>query len=276
MARPGPISFRWGGVRPCGMIARDAHFRPKLLACRAMGGYIDLHCHWVAGIDDGAKTVDESRALLRGLAEAGFQKVMATPHMRPGMFDNTRADLAAAYEATLVALGDRAGLPEVALSSEHFFDDVVYQRLMTDEALPYPGGRAVLVEIPTRAFPARLAHRFFDLRRKKLRPVLAHPERYEPVWDDLAALDPLLDGGAVMLLDVASLVGKYGRKVRRTAEALLEDGYYYAACSDAHATRDIADVSAGITKLYDMVGREEATAMLADGPRAILEGRVES
>jgi protein-tyrosine phosphatase len=241
-----------------------------------MGGYIDLHCHWVAGIDDGARTAADSRAMLEGLAHAGFAKVVATPHMRPGMFDNTREKLVAAYEATLAALGSTAKLPELGLSSEHFFDDVVYQRLMAGEALPYPGSRAVLVEIPTRAFPARLGHRFFDLRRKKLRPVLAHPERYEPVWSDPGVLDSLIDGGALMLLDVASLIGKYGHAVRRASEALLEDGYYYAACSDAHAPRDIADVSAGIARLHDMVGREDADAMLSDGPRAILEGRVES
>lgn len=242
-----------------------------------MGGYIDLHCHWVAGIDDGARSVADSRAMLEALAAAGFCKVVATPHMRPGMFNNDRAKLVAAYEATLGALGSTEKLPELALSSEHFFDDVVYERLMTDVGLPYPGNRAVLVEIPTQAFPARLGHRFFDLRRnKKLRPVLAHPERYEPVWSDPGVLDSLIDGGALMLLDVASLIGKYGRAVRRAAEALIEDGYYYAACSDAHAPRDIADVSAGIARLHDMVGREDADAMLSDGPRAILEGRVES
>jgi protein-tyrosine phosphatase len=241
-----------------------------------MGGYIDLHCHWVAGIDDGARTVEDSRALLRALAEAGFARVVATPHMRPGMFDNTREDLVRAYEATRAALGDTRGLPELGLGSEHFFDDVVYERLMQGQALPYPGEKAVLVELGTRAFPARLAHRFFDLRRKKLRPVLAHPERYEPVWKDAAVLDPLIDGGAVMLLDVASLVGKYGRAPKRAAEDLLEDGYYYAACSDAHAARDVADVAAGIARLVDMVGREEATAMLVEGPDAILEGRVDT
>jgi protein-tyrosine phosphatase len=240
-----------------------------------MSGYIDLHSHWVAGVDDGARSVEDSRALLTALAEAGFTQVVATPHMRPGMFDNTQDDLTRAYESTVARLGDTSGLPALGLASEHFFDDVVYERLMTGKALPYPGGKAVLVELSPRAFPARLAHRFFDLRRKKLRPVLAHPERYEPVWKDPEVLQPLLDVGAVLLLDVASLVGKYGRAPQRAAEELLEEGYYYAACSDAHAARDVADVRAGIARMCEMIGREQATAMLVAGPREILEGRVE-
>lgn len=239
-----------------------------------MRGFIDLHCHWVAGVDDGVPDVAGSLALLRALGEVGFDTVVATPHMRPGMFDNTAAGLRRAYDATMAGLAAVPGLPERHLSSEHFFDDVVFGRFLEGDALPYPGGRAALVEFPTRLFPAKVAHRFFDLMRRKIRPVLAHPERYEPVWDDPEILDPLLDGGAVLLLDVAALAGKYGRAPRKAAERLLEDGYYHAACSDAHGARDVKDVAEGIKRLFDQCGREEATFLLVEGPREILEGRV--
>lgn len=243
---------------------------------RRVRGFIDLHCHWVAGIDDGVRTPQEGAELLVALHQVGFQRVVATPHMRPGMFDNTKSDLEAAYEETLRELDDAAALPELGLASEHFFDDVVFGRLMEGEALPYPGERAALIEFPTRQFPSRVADRFFDLRRRRIRPVLAHPERYEPVWDEPTRLDPLVDGGAVLLLDVAALVGKYGRAPRRSAEALLEDGYYYAACSDAHRPSDVSDVARGIERLFELVGEEEAEFMLNEGPRTILEGTVQT
>ncbi|MEM9876361.1 MAG: CpsB/CapC family capsule biosynthesis tyrosine phosphatase [Myxococcota bacterium] len=85
--------------------------------------FIDLHCHWVAGIDDGARTTDDSIALLRGLADVGFARVIGTPHMRTGMFDNDRDMLEAAYERTCAALRDVSGLPELGLASEHHLDD---------------------------------------------------------------------------------------------------------------------------------------------------------
>jgi protein-tyrosine phosphatase len=241
-----------------------------------MRGFIDLHSHWVAGIDDGARTLPESIALLTALHGAGFDTVVATPHMRPGLFDNTEADLRRAYEATRAAMAGTRGLPELLLSSEHFFDDIVFQRLIDGKALPYPGGHAALVEFPTRAFPARVEHRFSDLMRRKIRPVLAHPERYEPVWDEPAVVESLIDGGALLLLDVAALAGKYGRAPRRAAEALLERNYYYAACSDAHKASDVAEVTAGIKILFDRLGAEEAMFLLRDGPRTILDGTVES
>jgi protein-tyrosine phosphatase len=245
----------------------------------AMRGFIDLHSHWVAGIDDGVRDVEGSLALLRGLREAGFDTVVATPHMRPGMFDNTAGDLRSAYARTQAGLAAASGLPERHLSSEHFFDDVVFQRFIDPAGgavLPYPGGHAALVEFPTRVFPTHIAHRFFDLMCRHVRPVLAHPERYEPVWADPTVLDPLIDGGAVLLLDVAALAGKYGRAPKKAAEKLVEAGYYQAACSDAHGVKDVKDVAEGIKRLFDQAGREEASFLLVDGPREILEGRVES
>jgi protein-tyrosine phosphatase len=241
-------------------------------------GFVDLHCHWVASIDDGARSSDESLAMLRGLRQAGFDEVVATPHMRPGMFDNDRPGLERAFAAMhpiLASATDATGagaLPRVHLASEHFFDDVVFGRLLRGEGLPYPGGHSVLVELGQGPFPARLQHRFFDLRRAGLVPVLAHPERYDPVWKDDACLDPLLDAGAHLLLDVCALVGKYGRAPQRAAEKLLEEDAYEAACSDAHKPRDVEVVVGAIERLEKLVGAAEAKRLLSEGPRGILRG----
>jgi protein-tyrosine phosphatase len=233
-------------------------------------GFVDLHCHWIAGIDDGPRHPDDGLAMLKALRGAGFDVVVATPHMRPGMFDNDRGGLERAFAAMQPILSAAGSdLPSVHLASEHFFDDVVFGRLTRGEGLPYPGGRSVLVEFGTQ-FPMRAQHRFFDVRRAGLVPVLAHPERYEPVWRDDTCLDPLLDVGAHLLLDVCALVGKYGRAPQLAAEKLLEEEAYEAACSDAHRPRDVDDVVRAIDRLTELVGREETMRLLADGPREII------
>src|ERR1051325_5986824 len=98
-----------------------------------MNAFIDLHCHYVPGIDDGARSNEDGLTMLRGLASLGFSRVLATPHTRPGMFDNTAHGLRAAFEQFEAALPDRNGLPELDLSSEHYFDDVVFRRLLAGE-----------------------------------------------------------------------------------------------------------------------------------------------
>lgn len=238
-----------------------------------MRGFVDLHCHWVAGIDDGAKTVEDGVAMLRALGQLGFSKVVATPHMRPGLFDNTRESLSAAYARMLPELP--AGLPEVELSSEHYFDDVIFGRIMQDAALPYPGGRAVLLEFYESDFPFSIDRRFADLRlKKRLIPVIAHPERYQRIWRDPDVLERLVDAGAAALLDTAALVGKYGRKPQRAAEELLERGLYHAACSDAHRVSDVAEVAAGLARIERVYGAEEVDFLFREGPLALLSGRI--
>ncbi len=241
-----------------------------------MSGYIDLHCHWVAGIDDGAPTVAEGIAMLRALGDAGYAKVVATPHMRTGMFDNDRADLERAYASMVGELKRHPGLPEVSLSSEHHLDDLVFTEVLQGRGLPYePARTAALIEFPTDHFPTRYRERLFDLRvKQRIRPVLAHPERYRPVWKDIGLLEPLLDGGVLLLLDVCAIVGKYGRASKNAALELLEAGFYYAACTDAHRADDVREVKKAIKELYAVMGDEEAEFLLREGPRNILEGRV--
>ncbi|MEZ4227893.1 MAG: CpsB/CapC family capsule biosynthesis tyrosine phosphatase [Polyangiaceae bacterium] len=238
-------------------------------------GYIDLHCHWVSGIDDGARTIEDSQRILRGLGELGFGLIIATPHMRPGLFDNDARAIRAAYATTLEKL-EGTDLPEVALASEHYFDDVVVSRLKAGDGLPYPGGHAALLEFYDQRFPLSIAQQLFELQRQGLRPVIAHPERYQRIWEAPEVLEQLVDAGSVALLDAAALVGKYGRQPRKCAERLLEEGLYHAACSDAHRPADVDAVAEGMELIRKRQGRDEVDFLFGEGPRQILEGRVQT
>jgi protein-tyrosine phosphatase len=236
-------------------------------------GFIDLHCHWIHGIDDGARDATEALMMLQALQELGFDTVIATPHMRPGLWDNKKPDLEAAFERAKAELPDD-GVPQVALSSEHYFDHDVFSRVLAGEGLPYPGNKAVLLEFYDQELPPSLGQRFFELRvRKRLRPVIAHPERYRKIWSAPEVLETLIQAGAVTLLDAAALVGKYGSRPQRCAELLLERGLYHAACSDAHRPDDVAQVAAAMKRIEELYGPDEVQFLFGDGPREILEGR---
>ncbi|MEZ4371688.1 MAG: CpsB/CapC family capsule biosynthesis tyrosine phosphatase [Polyangiaceae bacterium] len=239
------------------------------------GQFVDLHCHWLVGIDDGARTIEESREILGGLRALGFGTVVATPHMRPGLFDNDRAAIQVAWERTRAELGG-SDLPELALASEHYFDDVVVGRIKAGEGLPYPGNRAVLLEFYDQRFPLSLSRQLFELQRQGLRPVIAHPERYQRIWEAPEVLEQLVDAGSIALLDAAALMGKYGTQPRRCAETLLEEGLYHAACSDAHRPRDVEAVAEGMEIIRRRFGGDEVDFLFGEGPRQILEGRVQA
>jgi protein-tyrosine phosphatase len=238
-----------------------------------MKGYIDLHCHYLPAVDDGVRTADEGIALLAALHAAGFSRVVATPHIRTAVFDNRAAALRASFDAFVSGpLRAATGpLPETGLSAEHFFDDVFWELFERGETLPYPGGHCALLEFHQDVLP-RVEERFFAMRRRGVTPVIAHPERYAPLYRRTDPIERWLEMGALPLLDLMALVGKYGEAPRRAAERMLHEGVYWAACSDCHRPSDVPVVAAAIARLRVLIGSEEADELLVAGPQSILDG----
>jgi protein-tyrosine phosphatase len=239
-------------------------------------GFVDLHCHYIPAVDDGVRTHEEGVALCRALKQIGYAAVAATPHIRSGMFENRKPQLVAQFEAFCTQHAAADGMPELLLGAEHFCDDLFWRLFESGEALPYTGGKAMLVELPPEQLPLGLEERIFRMRVRGIQPVIAHPERYAPMFGASAPLARLVELGAVALLDLMSLSGKYGRKPQRAAERMLDDDLYYAACSDCHRPADVAIVRASIERLTELTDAEHAGRMLADHPRDILRGEVVS
>ena len=236
-----------------------------------MSGYVDLHSHYIPGVDDGVRTLDESLRVLTGLKALGFDEVVATPHIRTAMFENRKPGLEKAF-AELMSIVDLKTVPKLSLAAEHYFDDVFFGLLEKDQVLPYRANKSILVEFRYEAWPMNLEKRIFKIELAGYMPVIAHPERYHSLFSRTDSLDPLLDAGCVTLLDTMSLVGKYGEQPKRAAERMLEEGAYDAACSDAHRPEDIEVMGRAIERLKKLVGREEADALLGTNARQILEG----
>ena len=237
-----------------------------------MSGYVDLHCHYLPGIDDGVRTLEEGIQLCQGLASIGYERVVATPHIRTRMFDNNKSALIGHAQAFKEATAEIERMPALGLGAEHYFDDVFWRLFTEGNAVAYPGEHAILVEFPTELLPMRIGDFLFEIQTRGFKPVIAHPERYRPFFKNSDALRPLVQGGALPLLDVMSLVDRYGSHPRQTAERLLEEGLYYAACSDAHRPTDVPVVKEAIERLHDFVGEEQAHQLLGEHPRAILNG----
>jgi len=237
-----------------------------------MKGFVDLHLHFVPAVDDGARSVEEAIALCRELKAIGFDKLVTTPHIRSGMFDNTRAGLESAFAAFKSASAGLPDLPELELSAEHHCDHTLLDLLQSGGLLPYPGGRSILIEFGYDSLPVNVERVAYMLALKNLRPVIAHPERCAPLFKRTAPIDKLLDQDVGLQLDVMALIGKYGRAPCAAAERMVEEGVYTIAASDAHRPEDAAGVGKAIEKLYKLVGDEEAELLLADNPRRLLQG----
>lgn len=219
--------------------------------------------------------------MLRTLHALGFAHVVATPHMRPGMFDNERTDLLNAFARMQPELTERANLPQVSLGSEHFFDASVVEAILRGEGLPYRPdeashrprhGGAILVEFSDLTPLPVIEKQLFLLQTKGYLPVIAHPERYRAVWDDPECLARLVELGSVALLDVCALIGKYGQEPQRASRALLADGLYDAACTDSHRPEDVERAGEAMAWIKTEYGSEELHYLFDETPNRLLAG----
>jgi protein-tyrosine phosphatase len=138
--------------------------------------FVDLHCHYIPGVDDGVRTLDESQRLLSGLRALGvLQGGRDAPHPERDVREQEGRRSRRRSSSWKSVLGAAPELPERALSAEHYFDDVFVALLAKKEALPYPGEKAVLVEFHYDHWPRGIERQFFKLEIAGLRPLIAHP-----------------------------------------------------------------------------------------------------
>jgi protein-tyrosine phosphatase len=213
---------------------------------------IDLHSHILPGLDDGARTIEDSRAMAREAARGGITAIAATPHVRRdfpttveqmerGVADLTR-DFAREGIGVAVIHGSEVDLERLPALTESEL-----RRFSLAQT-----GRYILLETPYLGWPLSLEHQIFELHSAGLTPVLAHPERNPEVILNVAPLVAAAEAGALIQVTAASLDGRLGRTVRRTAERLLELGIVQVLASDAH-TPDIRAVglSAAVRAIRD-------------------------
>lgn len=206
---------------------------------RVVLGSRDCHCHVIPGVDDGSRSMDESLAILRLLAEDGVRRVIATPHIYPGRFDNEPEDLVQRFEA-LCRARDAAGIDvEVELGAEHWLDDSLLDRVAAGRVLAFGPERYVLFETTTGPHvPSRLLDVAHALTRSGYTPLCAHVERYAYLRDDdgLEVMEDLRAAGA--RFQVNRTVGKAnvpGRGTRgRFIEMLQRRGWLDEVGSDLH------------------------------------------
>jgi protein-tyrosine phosphatase len=238
-----------------------------------MEHYVDLHAHFLPGLDDGAKTAAVGMQMVAALASLGFQMVHATPHQRAGRFMPDTQAVDSAFMSMAAAAG--AAHPELVLglAAENFWDDVFHRRVSTGGLPTYPGGKAFLFEVNPQSMPPRIEHTLFDIRLGGRLPVMAHPERYVAIQEDLGRAEAI-GRSTAMLLDLGALDGAHGRPAMKAARRLVEEGLVHAAASDVHSAEDQRTVAAGMAWIRKRLGPSALDLLLRENPRRILTGEL--
>jgi protein-tyrosine phosphatase len=235
-----------------------------------MSGYVDLHAHHLFAVDDGAPDLANAVDMVTTVAALGFSQLYATPHQRFGMFMPTRQAIDSARTELNETLRGNGG-PTLGLGFENFWDEVLLERISGGAIPSYDDGPAFLFEVSTSLMPSGIERTLFDLRLKGKLPVMAHPERYAAIQNQIERAEPLARTAA-MLIDLAALDGAHGRAEMRTARRLLQDGLVHAAATDIHRPEDGPAIAAGMAWIRKHLGPEALDTLLGENPRRILAG----
>ena len=205
---------------------------------------IDLHSHLIPGIDDGVQTMDEALHHIETLKRMGYRKLITTPHIMPGYYENTRETILGGLEKVRQELKAHKIDIEIEAAAEYYFDDYLFDVIDKDEALTF-GDNYLLFELPTFDLPVRVKEFIFEANRRKIKPMLAHVERYTYLHDEqighdhLAPYEELYNMELYMQINIGSLAGIYGEKLQKLSYKLIEKGWIDFLGSDLHGERHI-------------------------------------
>lgn len=228
---------------------------------------IDLHCHILPGLDDGAKSMDESIAMARIAAEDGVHTIVATPHIREHVYP---VDFLLAMVAELNRQLTGHDIAVTIIPGGDVFAMLPLEQI---DKYRIGGTPYVLVEFPYSHIPASAGEILFQLVLRGLRPIITHPERNPSVLRDPQVLLDLLGEDILVQITADSLVGRFGREEQSCALHLLRQKAVHIIASDAHSVVGrVPKLSQGVQVAAKVVGREAALRLVRDNPGAVLAG----
>ncbi len=238
---------------------------------------IDTHLHILPGVDDGPETVEEAVALARALVEEGVHAAVATPHYNDEFPQYAAAEIRErVYDLQQVL--NRYNIPlRLCAGHEALIKPGLVEDIQAGRVATLNGSRYLLLELWNNSWVPETERVIFELRAAGIVPVIAHPERYRVIQQDVERLCVLVRRGVLTQLTASSLVGQWGKTVRRCAETLLKKNLIHCIASDAHGlNKRPPGISSGLRCAVQVLNRISVYQMIETRPATILNNEVDS
>ena len=236
--------------------------------------FVDIHCHLVPGIDDGARDWDECLAMARLAVAEGIGIAIATPH-QCGSYARNDGDTIRRRVAEVQQFLDREGVPlQVLAGGDVRIEPGLAGRLRRGKVMSLADRRQhVLLELPHEIyFP--LEPLLAELAGGRIVGILSHPERNAGIVADPEVVGSLVDAGCLMQITAGSLLGEFGTHAQRLSEHWIREGLVHFIATDAHDTQKRRARNArGFRSRRRLAGEEAARNVCSRWPAAVAEGR---
>jgi protein-tyrosine phosphatase len=197
---------------------------------------IDLHCHILAGIDDGAQTMADSIEMARAAVNEGIDTIIATPHHKNGRYENTKqAIIEKTAELNLVLKNENIPL-KILTGQEPAIHGELLKGITLGEVSTLNNTQYIFIELPAGHVPRYTDKLLYDLQMEGKIPVIVHPERNQEIIERPEVLYQLIKNGALSQITASSVCGIFGKKIKSFSEQLIEANLAHFIASDAHNT----------------------------------------
>ena len=202
--------------------------------------FVDIHSHLLPGIDDGAKDIDTSIALILKMASYGIKNFITTPHVLGSVYPNSTAVIKEKLVVVQKELEKREikGI-SIQAAAEYMLDEE-FSALLEQKDILVLKDNYILVEMSYFSAPMNLYELLFKIQLKGYKPVLAHPERYNFYHSDFKSYYKLKQAGCLFQLNLLSLTDQYGKGVQKISEKLLKENLYDFVGTDTHHQNHLA------------------------------------
>lgn len=190
----------------------------------------DIHSHILYGIDDGARDLEESVELLKQMEEEGITDIILTPHY----IENTKYTCDIKEKQKRIEELKHYTNIKLYIGNEVYISENTAKLLQEGKISTLNHSRYLLVELPMSNKLVNLEHILYELLRCNIIPIIAHPERYSYVQENIHYLDELKEMGILFQGNYESLFGKYGKNSEKTLIKLLKEQYITFLGSDIH------------------------------------------
>lgn len=237
-------------------------------------GFIDIHSHVLYGVDDGARDIEESLAIIETAWASGVKAIVATPHVIMERNDDLLNRVCNTFEILKERVVQQGIGIDLILGAEVFLEPELPVRVKRDKRLTINGmGRFVLVELPLFEIPIYTSSVFFGLLTQGITPIWAHPERCHAVIEDYERVCPFIGNGVMVQLNAGSLLGFYGRRVRSIAFTLLKKGLVHIMAGDVHnLNKGHFPMIEGFELVMKTLGRQRAIDITWSIPKLVING----
>ncbi len=198
---------------------------------------VDIHCHLLPGMDDGARSWEESLKMARIASESGINTVVATPHWIQGTVWEPNPDVVRKKVSELNELLRKNSIPlSVFPGMEIGVSENLVELVSSGRVLTLAEGKYVLVEVPFFSLPIGIEEVVYRLAGRGFFPILAHPERSRDIQKKPKRIRELVDNGALIQITAGSLCGCFGDNAKQCALELIELDAVHIVASDAHSS----------------------------------------